>query len=69
MYKYECSIYDKRPKVCREFPKKVNLLLFPSCEIPCNSCGECCKNLQHDILNLGSDFRKGQDCPYLRIKK
>jgi len=62
---YKCSIYDKRPEICKEFPKVINLLLFPSCEIPCNRCGKCCEKLEFDILNLGDSFVKWQRCPYL----
>lgn len=64
---YKCSIYEDRPQLCRDFPRReVDILNFPSCSYwfdgnkiygECGRCGQCCK--------LTKQY-KGI-CPYLEL--
>ena len=55
MNKAICSIYDKRPDICRKFPvNEKQIEAFKSCGYyfkdgerfgECNGCGECCINM------------------------
>jgi Fe-S-cluster containining protein len=73
MNKLICAIYDRRPRVCREFPSNAAMIKeFPSCSYwfneegkrhgECNGCGECCVNMQFN-------HKKYSICPYLNKEK
>jgi len=72
----KCSIYEKRPEICRSFPlRKEHLDTKKYCSYTfnengerigeCNLCGECCMVLHVDLHNQGDSFIPGYPCPYL----
>ena len=72
--KYKCTIYKKRPDVCKKYPefyqnKKECSFSFDKITGErkgiCSRCGECCI-LYKDIFNIGSNFVKGAACKYLQ---
>jgi Fe-S-cluster containining protein len=75
MPKYECSIYENRPLICKLYPVE-KWTGFPtnSCSYylkdgkmvgECSRCGRCC-NLFIDIHKFGKKFVQGEPCPYLK---
>ena len=56
---YRCSIWEKAPKICKEWPYKASdLQVYPKCGYKfdengkrsgeCNGCGECCRFMRWD---------------------
>ena len=66
---YECSIYEDRPQICRDFPtRETENLKYPSCTYwfdvkgrhgECSRCGECCEFSRVFTIEHGR-------CPHLK---
>jgi Fe-S-cluster containining protein len=75
MPKYECSIYENRPLICKLYPiEKWTGDPTIGCSYyfedgqmigECSRCGTCCSFLFIDIHELGEKFVRGP-CPYLK---
>jgi Fe-S-cluster containining protein len=76
MSKYECSIYENRPLICKLYPfEKWTGFPTNSCSYyfedekilgECSRCGTCCSFLFIDIHEIGEKFVLGDPCPYLK---
>ena len=61
-----CSIYDKRPTCCRNFPNRNNIKCIDSnrCDLNCEKCTDkCCKHIYIYDKNVISSLNiKCNDC-------